>query len=145
MGSEMCIRDRPIRCVQHKLDGHVDIISKKCEREGCFTQPTFGTVYKNAVRCIEHKEIGDIDVYHKVCERNGCLNRAIFGKRTGEVLSCSLHKRKEYVDLCSRRCSSESCSIHDKYERKLANHINPETLKSDLCYKCHLVSCYKIE
>lgn len=44
-------------CSQHKMDGMVDLASKRCGQQGCTTQPSFGTVDGASKRefCLQHK------------------------------------------------------------------------------------------
>ena len=60
-------------CVQHALEGMVDVKSKKCRTEGCGKKPSYrvsGT--KTAEYCVQHAPDGMVNVYSKKCGTEGC-------------------------------------------------------------------------
>lgn len=113
---------RASRCASHKLKGHVDITSRKCEREGCNRIPSFrshptgvlsqqGANKKGRVRfCAQHKQ-KDMEDYHikaRGCrfliagaapgegggEGEGvpCNRTSSFGFKGGKRTRCAKHK-----------------------------------------------------
>ena len=57
----------------------VDVISKRCQYEGCDTQPTFGFQGKRPLFCSSHRKEGMVDVKSKRCQYEGCDTRPTFG------------------------------------------------------------------
>lgn len=119
---------RASRCASHKLDGHVDITSRKCEFEGCSRIPSFRfhptgsqEAKKGRVRfCAQHKQEGMQD-YHQ--ETRGCRfvagapgeegqgvpcdRSSSFGFKGGKRTRCARHKEEGgwgWVD-----CARSSC------------------------------------
>ena len=65
-----------LRCLQHKLQDDIDVISKTCEFIPCNTKPTFGKPgTKEALRCSKHKLQDDVDVKNKTCEFEPCTTQ----------------------------------------------------------------------
>jgi hypothetical protein len=46
---------RPVRCVEHKKAGMVDVVNRRCEEDGCRTRPCYGYGGDKAIRCAKHK------------------------------------------------------------------------------------------
>ena len=66
-------------CKDHKKDDMEDLISKKCEKEGCKTRPVFN--YKGEKRgrfCKDHKLDGMINIKDNKCEKEGCETIPIY-------------------------------------------------------------------
>eukprot|EP00903_Cladosiphon_okamuranus_P020509 g18827.t1 len=121
---------RASRCASHKLEGHVDITSRKCESEGCNRIPSFRFQpaggkkggKKGRVRfCAQHKQEGMQD-YHK--EARGCTftapgeaggrqcNRSSsFGFKGGKRIRCARHKEEGMINLNSPRCGGPECNL----------------------------------
>jgi hypothetical protein len=53
---------KPRYCAKHKLDGMVDVISRRCKYEGCPTYPVYGFPNdKKPACCVKHKLDGMVD------------------------------------------------------------------------------------
>ena len=66
------VAGKPLRCAEHRLDGHEDVVSRRCEAEGCETRASFGDPADGRpLRCAEHMLDGHEDVVHPRCEADG--------------------------------------------------------------------------
>ena len=102
-------------CAEHKLDGMVDLIHKKCifieNEKQCTTIPSFGKIDdKKATYCFNHKLDGMIDIRHKKCihiDENGiqCVIRPYYGLPTDKKATyCFNHKLDRMIDIIHKRC-----------------------------------------
>ena len=95
----------------------VDVINKRCEHEGCKSQPAFNV--KGAKRgrfCKDHKEIGMVNVRNKRCEHEGCKSQPAFnveGATKGRL--CKDHKEIGMVDVKHKRCEHEGCKSRPSF------------------------------
>jgi hypothetical protein len=98
----------------------VNVLSKKCEHEGCNTQPIFNIEESKSARfCSEHKLEGMVDIYNKTCEHKGCKILSSFNIY-GEIKTkfCSIHKLEGMVDIKNKICKNDWCStqVRKKYD-----------------------------
>jgi hypothetical protein len=104
-------------CSNHKLEGMVDVKSKRCIHEGCDVRPNYNVEgEKTALYCSNHKLEGMVDVVNKRCIHEGCNvhpNSNVEGEKKG--LYCSKHKLEGMVDVKSKRCIHEGCDIHPSF------------------------------
>ncbi|CAN0315771.1 unnamed protein product, partial [Ectocarpus sp. 6 AP-2014] len=111
---------RASRCASHKLEGHEDITSRRCDEEGCSRIPSFrqpgGTT---RIRfCAAHKPPGYED-YHKGARScrvapggfNACNRNSSFGFKGGKRISCAQHKQKGMINLNTPRCRGPECYL----------------------------------
>ena len=59
-------------CSEHKLEGMINVVSKRCLHEGCSTQSSCNFEGKKALYCSKHKLEGMIDVVSKRCIMQHC-------------------------------------------------------------------------
>lgn len=105
---------KPLYCLQHKLEGMIDIINKRCKEKNCSVQPSFNHKgEKKAVYCFQHKLNDMVDVRSKKCIEKGCFVQPRFnykGEKKG--LYCTNHKLPEMIDICSKKCKQENCKVN---------------------------------
>src|SRR3989338_6074419 len=96
-------------CVSHKLEGMIDVKSKRCQFPGCITQPTYGEIgSKLAIFCVSHKLESMIDVKHKRCQFPGCITQPNYGLYHSPSITCAKHKLDCYI---MQRYSKPKCII----------------------------------
>ncbi|CAM9180175.1 unnamed protein product [Ectocarpus fasciculatus] len=111
---------RASRCASHKLEGHEDITSRRCDKEGCSRIPSFRQPGGNSrIRfCAAHKPPGYED-YHKGARScrvapggfNACNRSSSFGFKGGKRISCAQHKQKGMINLNTPRCRGPECYL----------------------------------
>ena len=108
---------KAVYCSEHKLNGMVDVIHKRCKHEGCKTRPNFNIIgKKQGLYCSAHKKDGMVDVINKTCIHPDCEKQPtcnIKGKKQG--LYCSVHKLDGMVDVTNKRCIHEGCETRPTY------------------------------
>jgi hypothetical protein len=78
-------------CVEHKIDGMIDISSARCKQEGCDKQPTYNySEFKYGVYCVSHCKPGMENVTGKKCIGEGCYTIPYY------------HNRQKYKGYCLR-------------------------------------------
>ncbi|CAM9634642.1 unnamed protein product [Sphacelaria rigidula] len=93
------------------MAGMVDVKNKKCGREGCSIQASFGVAgSKEAKVCFEHARAGMMNVVSKMCGFEGCSTQALYGSvGSNKADFCSEHAREEIVDVVNKNYSNEEC------------------------------------
>lgn len=102
-----------IFCSAHKEIGMSNIVSKRCENEGCQSlNPRFDIIGGKGRFCNAHKEVNMIDVKNKRCEAPGCeIINPIFDFKGGKGKFCFAHKEDNMIDIRTKRCESIGCQI----------------------------------
>ena len=98
--------EKPEYCFEHKEEGMVDVVHKKCEFKDCNRQPTHNYPdQKRGSRCSSHAEKGMVSVQSKKCM--SCSKTAIFGKDEFSRPSvCQDHFIEGYKNIFEeRQCS----------------------------------------
>jgi hypothetical protein len=93
------------------------VISKRCEFEGCKTQPSFGSPDDHICRrCFKHKFEKDEDVVNKRCEFEGCETHSSFGNLNDRIRRrCAKHKLETDEDLVNKKCGFEGCKTRASF------------------------------
>ena len=104
-------------CATHKLDGMVNVKSKRCETAGCGKQPAFNIEGTLVARfCTTHKLPGMVDVKHTRCEQAGCGKIPTYNTEGCRVARfCTTHKLPGMVDVKNTRCEQAGCSKRPSY------------------------------
>ncbi len=93
-------------CTKHKMEGHVDLVNKKCQELGCPRNPVFGSLGGPRMFCVLHKGGGHVNLKSKKCLTCG-LKRALFGPSDGtqkDAVYCVEHKEVDHVNLMDKKC-----------------------------------------
>ena len=106
---------RKLRCAAHREPGHVDLMSKRCARDGCNTRPSFGTKASGALFCARHKRVGDANVVKRKCAHDGCDTLPSFGTKATGALFCSRHKRAGDTNVVNKKCAAVGCEKRPSY------------------------------
>lgn len=61
----------PVKCSEHYSLGMIDVRSKKCEKVGCRTRPSYNYDGLREKFCVKHKEDGMINVRSERCNEKG--------------------------------------------------------------------------
>jgi hypothetical protein len=97
----------------------VDVISKRCEQEGCDSlNPVFDNKGGKGRFCVTHKTAEMVDVKHKRCEFEGCDSRPNFDNKGGKGRFCVTHKTAGMVDVKNKRCEQEGCDSLPTFDVK---------------------------
>ena len=104
-------------CSEHKEPGMINVVHKRCEKDGCTSQPVFNYEgQKKGMYCNEHKEPGMIDIVNKRCQKDGCTSRPSFNYEGQKRKYCSEHKEPGMIDVVHKRCQKDGCtSISPKF------------------------------
>lgn len=118
------------RCAGHKEQGHVDIISRRCDHPGCSTIPSFFFIGQSTGPkfCARHKQPGMED-YHKrkrVCmmvargknDWRGCSRSPSFGFFGCKRVSCAEHKVGGMINLNVVTCRHLGCRLIPNFARR---------------------------
>ena len=100
-------------CDTHKLDGMVDVKSKKCIHDECKTQPIYNKEGETkGLYCDTHKLDGMVDVKNKTCIHDKCKTQPIYNKE-GEIkaLYCATHKLDGMVNVKDKTCIHNGCKV----------------------------------
>ena len=100
-------------CASHKMDGMIDVKSKRCEHDGCnVMNPSFDLQGGKGRFCASHKMDGMIDVKSKRCEHDGCnVMKPLFDLQGGKGRFCARHKMDGMIDVKSKRCEHDGCNV----------------------------------
>jgi hypothetical protein len=95
----------------------VDIMSKRCNHDGCQKQPNYNYPGETTrLFCSSHKLENMVDIMSKRCEHPGCQTRPNYnypGETT--ALFCSSHKLENMVDIKHKRCNHDGCQTRPTY------------------------------
>jgi len=100
-----------IYCVQHKVNGMVDVISRRCITDGCTKRATFNFINKKPEFCADHKIQDMVDVAHKSCEFDNCRKQPSYDFKGFAGKFCALHKQPNMIDIKNRYCEYIGCEI----------------------------------
>ena len=79
LAAHMAVSKKAEYCAQHKKDGMVNVVSKRCAHHGCTKHPSFGTAATKAEYCKEHAQDGMENVVSKSCTHQGCIKGPSYG------------------------------------------------------------------
>lgn len=96
-------------CFEHKENGMIDVIHKRCKYLGCTKIPSYAFENSSPEFCAEHRETGMIFTNtNKLCIYENCSKRAYFGLSGHKPQYCREHKKEEMADVISKKCKHES-------------------------------------
>lgn len=136
-------------CATHKEVDMVDVVSKKCEADGCYRSPIYN-IRGSTIRrfCKDHKGEDMIDVASKRCESDDCDTFPVYniiGKNNGRF--CKDHKTQDMIDVINKRCEINSCGKQPIYNvggsskgRFCADHKEPAMINVKT-KKCEADGC----
>jgi len=104
-------------CSEHKCAGMVNVISKRCNYEGCESlSPGFGHKDSKDRFCAQHKHDDMVNLKNKICEHVDCEETASYGF-DDKSKYCSQHKLPNMVNLKhkSLSCEIEGCTIRKSF------------------------------
>ena len=100
-------------CDKHKLNGMINVNSKKCIHEGCKLIPHYNIPgSKRGLYCVSHKSNDMINVIVKKCIYEGCKTSPVFnipGKKNG--LYCVTHKTSNMINVKDKTCKTYLCPV----------------------------------
>ncbi|CAM9835890.1 unnamed protein product [Ectocarpus sp. 12 AP-2014] len=149
---------RASRCASHKLEGHEDVTSRRCDEEGCSRIPSFRQPGGNSrIRfCAAHKPPGYED-YHKGARScrvapggfNACNRNSSFGFKGGKRISCAQHKQKGMINLNTPRCRGPECYLTPNFGLRGATPTycskhKQEGMTNVISKRCEDQSCDRI-
>jgi hypothetical protein len=102
----------PQYCALHgkKVDGYIDVVTAKCQVDGCYTGASWGPEGSEKRQfCAHHgRERGLANVIH-VCMEEGCEGTAHFGYEDGSRIYCKDHAEPGMLNKHQRICQDEEC------------------------------------
>ena len=103
-------------CLSHKSADMINLVSKRCEGEGCDSICTSFDNRGGIGRfCGTHKEKGMINVKTKRCQADYCDSIPIFGTKGGVPQFCGTHKKPDMVDVKNKMCEIDDCNTRSLY------------------------------
>lgn len=138
---------KTLSCGEHKLQGYENVVTKRCESEGCPTNPAFGLEWNKPLSCAPHRQNGYLDVVKKRCVSEGCLTKATFGLVWGKPLFCSGHKLYGHINVRHTRCASSACTVFPMLEKGHAPYKVDGVSKCGSCVRSQhpeLVKKFKV-
>jgi hypothetical protein len=145
---------KPKYCGKHKLDGMINVLSKKCFHENCETRPQYNVRgLTTGLYCLTHKLDGMINVLSKKCFHENCETQPKYNVRgltTG--LYCLTHKLPNMIDVINKTCFHENCETQPFYNiRGLKTGLYCDTHKTEemvnvinkTCHLCDTQVCNK--
>eukprot|EP00903_Cladosiphon_okamuranus_P015947 g14730.t1 len=103
---------RALYCGQHKLDGMINVVSRKCVSPGCTKGPSYGPAEgKKPLFCSRHRLPDHINVVSPRCAQDGCSKGPSFGciDTGNKATYCAKHKLAGMVNVVSRNCEEKGC------------------------------------
>ena len=101
-----------IRCVEHKEEGMINVIQKKCDHEGCTKQPCYNLPTEHFGKfCATHKTNDMVNVRERRCEHDECIKKPFYNlpsETKGRF--CKEHKEDGMIDVLSESCQYEECN-----------------------------------
>ena len=104
-------------CKLHKIDGMVDVKTKKCIEDNCKKQPCCNFENESkAIYCSDHKKENMINVISNRCQNAVCSKLATYGyEALSKRVSCLEHKTKDMIDLVHKKCHEVYCDKRPNY------------------------------
>ena len=141
---------KPIYCNDHKKEGMINVISKKCLE--CTKRAYFNNENEiEPIYCNEHKKENMINIQSKKCLN--CDKQPSYNyKNEKRPIYCSNHKLENMINIQSKKCLE--CNKQPSYnyenekrliycnEHKKENMIN---IKNKKCLKCNKQPSYNYE
>ena len=108
---------KALYCLDHKIDGMVNVKSKTCIHNGCKTTPNYNVEgEKKGLYCLMHQLKGMVNVIGKLCIHEGCKVQSSYNvEGDAKALYCSAHKLKGMVNVKSKTCIREGCKVQPSY------------------------------
>ena len=118
------INTSPVNCSEHKSTDMINLISKRCEQEGCLVvTPAYDIKGGKGRFCVEHKSINMYNVLAKICKNVNCDKRASYDIEGSKGSFCASHKTSEMFDIHNKHCISKDCNVLAYY-----NFINEKAI-----------------
>ena len=111
------VRKDATHCSDHgKLQGYANLVSPRCQHDGCEKHATFGEHGGKIIRCSKHHDPAvHIDLVHAICNQTGCNKQASCGLTGTKPIRCGYH-RGDYVDLVNKLCQhADGCPRYPSY------------------------------
>lgn len=144
----------PLYCSKHKKDGMVNISTKYCIENDCYSTPSFN--YENLPKrfCKTHKKDGMENVKHKKCEfvdndNKKCTLVASYNEKNKPPKFCKAHKTENMVDSRHKMCIAENCDKRPLYNTNGKTPLYCKEHKEDDMkdvnnkIKCDIIGCGK--
>lgn len=140
-----------IYCLEHKLDGMINVIGVRCEEEGCKTGAQFNYDGETVGRfCAKHRFDGMIDIKHRRCEKDGCNILPSYKFDTDSSCRfCAFHKLDGMIDGKHKRCAEKGCTLSPSfnYEDETVPLFCSEHKLDDMIdvkhARCSEANCYR--
>lgn len=105
-------------CKTHRLEGMVDVKSKRCLYDGCTKRPSYGFDGNKPVYCVSHYVEGMVNVHCKHCLYDACKKQPSYGFDGNKPVYCALHYVEGMVNVKSKRCEHDNCKKRASFSFK---------------------------
>ena len=97
-------------CRPHKKEGHVNVVNKMCEADGCEKQARYGSEAEDLVRfCQGHSHSGDVTLSKLRCVEPGCDGPRSWGTTAdGVALHCTEHRGEDFRSRATLRAMARA-------------------------------------
>lgn len=135
-------------CSAHKLEGMVNVVTRKCTQPGCKKTASFGIT--STLRCKTHADPEMKNLICKVCEHDGCDIFASYALPGKGVTACQRHASPEMM-MIGRTCDHPGCTCRSRnYDfpggkgRVCTRHKEPGMIdvKNAKCDECDVGARY---
>ena len=105
--------DKPLYCSEHRKNGMVNLINKKCLHPDCKVIPNYN--YENETKssyCASHKLSGMVNITSKRCLHPDCNVQPNYNyENETKSLYCAKHKLTEMVNITNKTCLHPDCKV----------------------------------
>jgi hypothetical protein len=132
-------------CAKDKLEGMINVVTKRCNFGECITIPCFGFLGKRPERCAKHHLEGMKNLSKKLCNYPECDVSVCYGFKDQGATRCTTHQEPDmipYYKLCEFPDCKKSPSFGLPGHKKTHCKKHKSTEMIDLAHKfCEYPKC----
>jgi len=106
---------KPQYCGDHKKDGMINVVGKRCIKKDCVKYPIYGLPGQKAEYCDDHKKDNMINVAGKRCIKKDCVKHPSYGLPGQKAEFCGDHKKDNMINVTHKTCSKKDCIKQASY------------------------------
>lgn len=97
-------------CGQHREDGMVDVVSKRCGHSNCNLIASFAYKGERPMFCSVHKDKHMVNIFKKICQEENCDCIASYNvKGCKKAIYCREHRLSGMVNIRKNICEVHDC------------------------------------
>jgi len=108
----------------------INVVSKRCDANGCEKYANFGLDGERPRRCAMHKLQGMTSLTGRRCIFEGCSTRSTFGIFGEQANHCAAHKLPTEVDVKNAKCTALGCTTKASFGAVGGSAVHCATHKS---------------